>query len=294
MMAQTEAQMNAVEHIKEYVDTVQSEPPMITDVHPPTDGPSQGKIEFKDAKLRYRDGPLVMKGVNLSINSQEKIGVVGRTGAGKSTMMIALFRITDLCEGSISIDGIDLSTLGLEDVRRALCIIPQDPVLFSATVRFNLDPFNESTDEDIWSVLEQVELKDVIQNLPNQLEDDVHEGGSNFSVGQRQLICMARALLRHPKILILDEATASLDNETDTFLQQMIRKQFANCTTLTIAHRLNTIMDSTRVCVMDQGIVAEFDNPSILLLQEHSLFRKMVKEAQDPSLLELLPESLLH
>ena len=289
MMAQTEAQMNSVERIKEYVDTIDPEPPMITDVRPPAGWPSEGKIEFKDAKLRYRDGPLVMKGVNLSINSQEKIGVVGRTGAGKSTMMIALFRITDLCEGSISIDGIDLATLGLEDVRRALCIIPQDPVLFSATVRFNLDPFNESTDEDIWSVLEQVELKDVIENLPNQLEDDVHEGGSNFSVGQRQLICMARALLRHPKILILDEATASLDNETDTFLQQMIRKQFANCTTLTIAHRLNTIMDSTRVCVMDQGIVAEFDTPYNLLHKEGGMFKGMVLAANDPTLFDMVP-----
>ena len=288
LLAQTEAQMNAIERIKEYVDTVKPEPPMITDVRPPAGWPSEGKIEFKDAKLRYRDGPLVMKGVNLSIDSQEKIGVVGRTGAGKSTMMIALFRITDLCEGSISIDGIDLSTLGLEDVRRALCIIPQDPVLFSATVRFNLDPFNESTDEDIWSVLEQVELKDVIENLPNQLEDDVHEGGSNFSVGQRQLICMARALLRHPKILILDEATASLDNETDTFLQQMIRKQFANCTTLTIAHRLNTIMDSTRVCVMDQGVVAEFDTPYNLLHKENGIFKSMVLAANDPTLFDMV------
>ena len=241
MLAQTEAQMNAVERIKEYVDVVESEPPMITDVRPPPGWPSEGRIEMKNAKLRYRDGPLVMKGVNLSVNPHEKVGIVGRTGAGKSTMMIALFRITDLCEGSIEIDGIDLAKLGLEDVRRALCIIPQDPVLFSASVRFNIDPFNESTDEDIWSVLEQVELKDVIDNMPRKLDDDVQEGGTNFSVGERQLICMARALLKKPKILIMDEATASLDNETDSFLQQMIRKQFVNCTTLTIAHRLNTI-----------------------------------------------------
>ena len=289
MLAQTEAQMNAIERIKEYIDEVKPEPPMITDVRPPQGWPSEGKIEFKDAKLRYRDGPLVMKGVNLSIDSQEKIGVVGRTGAGKSTMMIALFRITDLCEGSIHIDGMDLAKLGLEDVRRALCIIPQDPVLFSASVRFNLDPFNESTDEDIWAVLEQVELKDVVLNLPKGLDDDVHEGGSNFSVGERQLICMARALLRKPKILIMDEATASLDNTTDTFLQQMIRKQFAHCTTLTIAHRLNTIMDSTRVCVMDKGLVAEFDTPANLLHKPDSIFKGMVMAANDPSLFDMVP-----
>ena len=289
MLAQTEAMMNSVERAKEYIDTVKPEPPMITDVRPPANWPSEGKIEFKDAKLRYRDGPLVMKGVNLTVEPHEKVGVVGRTGAGKSTMMIALFRITDLCEGSITIDGIDLATLGLEDVRRALCIIPQDPVLFSASVRFNLDPFNEASDEDIWSVLEQVELKDAIESLPRGLDDDVQEGGSNFSVGERQLICMARALLKHPKILIMDEATASLDNETDTHLQHMIRKQFARCTGLTIAHRLNTIMDAHRVCVMDSGKVAEYDSPANLLRKENGIFRGMVIAANDPTLFDMVP-----
>ena len=289
MLAQTEAQMNAVERIKEYIDTVKPEPPMITDVRPPQDWPNEGRIEYKNAKLRYRDGPLVMKGVNLTINPHEKVGVVGRTGAGKSTMMIALFRITDLCEGSISIDGVDLGKLGLEDVRRALCIIPQDPVLFSASVRYNLDPFNESTDEEIWAVLEQVELKDAIDRLPKKLDDAVEEGGSNFSVGERQLICMARALLRKSKILIMDEATASLDNETDIFLQRMIRKQFAHCTSLTIAHRLNTIMDSDRVCVMDAGLVAEYDTPYNLLHKENGIFRGMVVAANDPTLFDMVP-----
>ena len=289
MLAQTEAQMNSVERIKEYIDTVKPEPPMITDVRPPQGWPNEGRIEYKNAKLRYRDGPLVMKGVNLTINPHEKVGVVGRTGAGKSTMMIALFRITDLCEGSISIDGVDLGKLGLEDVRRALCIIPQDPVLFSASVRYNLDPFNESTDEEIWAVLEQVELKDAIDRLPKKLDDAVEEGGSNFSVGERQLICMARALLRKSKILIMDEATASLDNETDIFLQRMIRKQFAHCTSLTIAHRLNTIMDSDRVCVMDAGLVAEYDTPYNLLHKENGIFRGMVVAANDPTLFDMVP-----
>ena len=243
----------------------------------------------KEKKAEEEKGPLILKGVNLTVEPHEKVGVVGRTGAGKSTMMIALFRITDLCEGSIAIDGIDLATLGLEDVRRALCIIPQDPVLFSASVRFNLDPFNEASDEDIWSVLEQVELKDAIERLPRGLDDDVQEGGSNFSVGERQLICMARALLKHPKILIMDEATASLDNETDTHLQHMIRKQFATCTGLTIAHRLNTIMDAHRVCVMDKGVVAEYDTPANLLRKEGGIFRGMVIAANDPTLFDMVP-----
>ena len=247
------------------------------------------KEKKADEAEEKEKGPLILKGVNLTVEPHEKVGVVGRTGAGKSTMMIALFRITDLCEGSIAIDGIDLATLGLEDVRRALCIIPQDPVLFSASVRFNLDPFNEASDEDIWSVLEQVELKDAIERLPRGLDDDVQEGGSNFSVGERQLICMARALLKHPKILIMDEATASLDNETDTHLQHMIRKQFATCTGLTIAHRLNTIMDAHRVCVMDKGVVAEYDTPANLLRKEGGIFRGMVIAANDPTLFDMVP-----
>ena len=247
------------------------------------------KEKKADEAEEEEKGPLILKGVNLTVEPHEKVGVVGRTSAGKSTMMIALFRITDLCEGSIAIDGIDLATLGLEDVRRALCIIPQDPVLFSASVRFNLDPFNEASDEDIWSVLEQVELKDAIERLPRGLDDDVQEGGSNFSVGERQLICMARALLKHPKILIMDEATASLDNETDTHLQHMIRKQFATCTGLTIAHRLNTIMDAHRVCVMDKGVVAEYDSPANLLRKEGGIFRGMVIAANDPTLFDMVP-----
>ncbi|OAO15125.1 ABC transporter, partial [Blastocystis sp. ATCC 50177/Nand II] len=249
----------------------------------------EDKKEKKADEAEKEKDPLVKVGVNLTVEPHEKVGVVGRTGAGKSTMMIALFRITDLCEGSIAIDGIDLATLGLEDVRRALCIIPQDPVLFSASVRFNLDPFNEASDENIWSVLEQVELKDAIERLPRGLDDDVQEGGSNFSVGERQLICMARALLKHPKILIMDEATASLDNETDTHLQHMIRKQFATCTGLTIAHRLNTIMDAHRVCVMDKGMVAEYDTPANLLRKEGGIFRDMVIAANDPTLFDMVP-----
>ncbi|KAK8803865.1 hypothetical protein WA158_001559 [Blastocystis sp. Blastoise] len=285
MLAQLEAQMNNVERVKFYIDTVEPEPPMIIEDHrPPEDWPTEGAIKFDNFEMRYRNGPKVLKGVNMDIHPMEKVGVVGRTGAGKSSLMVGLFRISECCGGAIYMDNIKLEDIGLEDVRRHLCIIPQDPVLFSASVRFNLDPFNESSDEEIWRVLEEVELKEAIDALPGKLDGDVHEGGSNFSVGQRQLICMARALLKRPKVLIMDEATASLDNETDGFLQTMIRKQFINCTVLTIAHRLNTIMDSDRVCVMDQGIVAEFDTPLNLLNNPNSIFSGMVVAANDPNL----------
>ena len=286
MLAQAEAQMNSVERVKEYIDNVKPEPPMITDVRPPEGWPSEGKIEFKDAKLRYRDGPLVMRGVNLTVEPHEKVGVVGRTGAGKSTMMIALFRITDLCEGSIAIDGIDLATLGLEDVRRALCIIPQDPVLFSASVRFNIDPFNEYSDEAIWGVLEQVQLKEAITKLGG-LDSPLEEGGENLSVGNRQLICVIRALLRKPKILLMDEATSSLDNGTDAMLQEVIRREFSQCTCLTIAHRLNTVMDADRICVMEKGEVKEYDSPRNLWEKE-GLFHAMVVATNDRKLMEAL------
>ncbi|KAK8805917.1 hypothetical protein WA158_002573 [Blastocystis sp. Blastoise] len=283
--AQLEAQMNSVERVKYYIDTVEPEPPMILEDHrPPENWPTEGAIKFDNFEMRYRNGPKVLKGVNMDIHPMEKVGVVGRTGAGKSSLMVGLFRISECCGGAIYMDNIKLEDIGLEDVRRHLCIIPQDPVLFSASVRFNLDPFNESSDEEIWRVLEEVELKEAIDALPGKLDGDVHEGGSNFSVGQRQLICMARALLKRPKVLIMDEATASLDNETDGFLQTMIRKQFINCTVLTIAHRLNTIMDSDRVCVMDQGIVAEFDTPLNLLNNSNSIFSGMVVAANDPNL----------
>ncbi|KAK8811416.1 hypothetical protein WA158_003150 [Blastocystis sp. Blastoise] len=285
VMAQLEAQMNSVERVKYYIDTVEPESNMILEDHrPPENWPTEGAIKFDNFEMRYRNGPKVLKGVNMDIHPMEKVGVVGRTGAGKSSLMVGLFRISECCGGAIYMDNIKLEDIGLEDVRRHLCIIPQDPVLFSASVRFNLDPFNESSDEEIWRVLEEVELKEAIDALPGKLDGDVHEGGSNFSVGQRQLICMARALLKRPKVLIMDEATASLDNETDGFLQTMIRKQFINCTVLTIAHRLNTIMDSDRVCVMDQGIVAEFDTPLNLLNNPNSIFSGMVVAANDPNL----------
>ena len=244
-------------------------------ITPPADWPQQGAIEFKDVQMRYREGPLVLKGVSFKVNSHDKIGIAGRTGCGKSSLMVALFRIEELVQGQIIIDGIDISKVHLQHLRSKLCIIPQDPVMFSASVRFNLDPFNQSTDEQVWNVLDDVNLTEHIKSLPNKLNEMVAEGGDNFSAGQRQLICIARALLRKPKILIMDEATASIDAETDNFIQSMIREKFADCTVLTIAHRLHTIIDSTKVLVLDSGLVNEFAAPNMLLSREGGTFKAL-------------------
>jgi ABC-type multidrug transport system fused ATPase/permease subunit len=234
---ETEAKINSVERIKEYDKLEQEAPAVIKENRPPKEWPEKGEIVFKNASLRYRQGELVLKQLNVTVDGEEKVGIVGRTGAGKSTLLQALFRIVELAEGSIEIDGIDISTIGLEDLRSKLSIIPQEPVLFLGTVRYNLDPFGEHSDTELWEALNMVNLKHFIESLEGGLDAIVEENGSNFSVGQRQLICMSRALLRKTKILVMDEATASVDLETDLLIQSMVRKNFSDRTSLTIAHR---------------------------------------------------------
>jgi ABC-type multidrug transport system fused ATPase/permease subunit len=190
-------------------------------------------------------------------------------------LLQALFRIVELAEGSIEIDGIDISTIGLKDLRSKISIIPQDPILFLGTVRYNIDPFGEHSDSELWGALKMVNLKHHIETLEGKLEAIVDENGSNFSVGQRQLMCMARALLRKTKILVMDEATASVDLDTDMLIQSMVRKNFSDRTTLTIAHRLNTVMDSTKVLVLNRGELAEYDKPATLL-ERDGIFSSMV------------------
>ena len=285
MIATIEAQMNSVERVLFYSNNIDEE---ADDVKPDTDPnpnewPSNGNIEIKDVSMRYRDGPVVLKGINVHIKGGEKVGVCGRTGSGKSSLMVALFRIAELEQdgGGIIIDGINTSDIGTTTLRLNLSIIPQDPIIFSNTVRYNLDPFGTASDEELWEVLRKVQMEEVIADLEGGLMYEVAEGGENFSQGQRQLLCIARALLRKPKILVMDEATASIDNTTDAIIQTMIRENFKDATVLTIAHRLNTIMDSDRVLVLDDGHVAEYDSPQALLQKPDGLFRAMVEKSQD-------------
>lgn len=281
MTVEVETNIVSVERIKEYAD-LKSEAPEVIEGHRPDEGwPIAGNIQFENYSTRYRsDLDLVLKDINLNIHSKEKIGIVGRTGAGKSSLTLALFRIIEASAGRITIDNIPIDTIGLYDLRHHLSIIPQDSQVFEGTIRENIDPTESYTDEEIWRVLELSHLKDhVLQMGTNGLLTKLTEGGSNMSVGQRQLMCLARALLVQSKVLILDEATAAVDVETDQVIQQTIRTAFKDRTILTIAHRLNTIMDSDRIIVLDQGEVKEFDSPANLLQNPDSLFYSLCEEA---------------
>uniref|UniRef100_A0A8C3UVU2 ABC-type glutathione-S-conjugate transporter n=1 Tax=Catharus ustulatus TaxID=91951 RepID=A0A8C3UVU2_CATUS len=279
MTSELETNIVAVERIKEYSETETEAPWIIEGKSPPENWPSKGELEFVNYSVRYRKGlDLVLKGLNLQVHGGEKIGIVGRTGAGKSSMTLCLFRILEAAKGEIKIDGVKISEIGLHDLRSRLTIIPQDPVLFSGTLRMNLDPFNKYSDEEIWKALELSHLKRFVSSQPSMLDYECSEGGENLSVGQRQLVCLARALLRKTRILILDEATAAIDLETDDLIQMTIRTQFVDCTVLTIAHRLNTIMDYTRVLVLDSGTIAEFDTPANLIAAK-GIFYSMAKDA---------------
>ena len=279
--ADLETNIVSVERIKEY-SQVEQEAPWVKEIEKPAkDWPAIGHVDIESYGLRYRkDLELVIENISCNISGGEKVGIVGRTGAGKSTLTSALFRIVEGAEGKITIDGVDISKIGLHDLRSKLTIIPQDPVLFSGSIRLNLDPFNFFPDEMLWKAVDQAHLKSFISKLKNGLEYEVSEGGENLSVGQRQLICLARALLRKTKVLVLDEATAAVDLETDALIQSTIRKEFHNCTILTIAHRLNTIMDYDKIMVLESGHLVEFDSPSNLLKDKKTIFYSMARDAK--------------
>jgi len=302
--AEVESGMNSVERAKYYSDELPQEAPteqpaderMKKALPPLADGATapastkfvwsgEGAIVFDKVRMRYRPGlPEVLRGVSFSIKARERIGIVGRTGSGKSSLMAVLFRLVELergTGGSVRIDGADISELGLDFLRSSMAIIAQDPVLFTGSIRSNLDPFRTASDAEVWQVLERAQLAATIRALPGQLDEPVSEGGESLSLGQRCLLAMARAMLRvqhGARILVMDEATASVDMATDELIQLSLRRDFGDRTLLTIAHRLHTVIDYDRVCVMADGEVQELDTPANLLRNPHSAFRKLVDE----------------
>lgn len=288
MTVEVETNIVSVERILEYSELTPEAPEVIEDNRPNESWPEFGKISFNNYSTKYRpELDLVLRNIDLTINPREKVGIVGRTGAGKSSLTLALFRIIESFQGNISIDNVDTSTIGLSDLRHKLSIIPQDSQVFEGTIKSNLDPTNVFSSDQIWKALELSHLKDHVLKMYEESEDEgvasaldvkLSEGGSNLSVGQRQLMCLARALLIPSHILVLDEATAAVDVETDLVLQETIRREFKDRTIMTIAHRLNTIMDSDRIIVLENGEVAEFDSPANLLKNKQSLFYALCKQ----------------
>uniref|UniRef100_A0A0E0DN39 ABC transporter C family member 13 n=1 Tax=Oryza meridionalis TaxID=40149 RepID=A0A0E0DN39_9ORYZ len=269
----------SVERIKQFMHLPAEPPAVITDRRPPPSWPSAGRIELENLRVKYRqNAPTVLRGITCTFAAGHKIGVVGRTGSGKTTLLSTLFRLIDPYSGRILIDDLDICTIGLKDLRMKLSIIPQEPTLFRGSVRSNVDPLGLHTDEDIWEALDKCQLKNTISALPGLLESPVSDDGENWSAGQRQLFCLARVLLRRNKILVLDEATASIDSATDAVLQRVIKQEFSGCTVITIAHRVPTVTDSDMVMVLSYGKLIEYDRPSRLMENEDSAFCKLVAE----------------
>ena len=289
IVSELESQMVSVERVYEYTKLESEESTGALARHgvieePPKDWPSCGALRIEKLEMRYRpELPLVLKGVSFQVEAGEKIGICGRTGSGKSSLLIALWRLCEASDGSIWIDGIDISTIALKRLRSAITCIPQDPVLFSGTIRYNLDPFNQFTDERLWFALEHVKCKDFITEQGLGLDAPVQEYGSNYSAGQRQMLCLARALLRDTKIVCLDEATASVDTETDNNMQKVIAEEFHSRTILTIAHRINTIIENHKVVCLEAGKLVAMDSPAAMLADPKSVFSQLVAETGEAS-----------
>ena len=278
MTSERETNIVSVERNQEYTSVESEASLVIQDSRPPINWPSQGKIDIEELCLRYRPGlDLVLNKFTCKIPAGAKVGIVGRTGAGKSSLMLALLRLVESESGRILIDGVDVGKIGIMDLRSRVSIIPQDPVLFIGTIRFNLDPFGERTDEQIWQSLKLAHIDSLIASLPGQLDEMVAEDGSNFSIGQKQLLCLARACLRKSKIILMDEATSSVSRDIGVLIQETVRTQFKDCTMLVIAHRLETVLQSDIIFVIEQGKLAESGPPEKLLANPKSLFSRLAE-----------------
>ncbi|XP_052178883.1 LOW QUALITY PROTEIN: ABC transporter C family member 3-like [Diospyros lotus] len=269
----------SVERIFQYT-SIPNEPPLVIEANRPNgQWPSHGEVDIRDLQVQYAPHlPLVLRGLTCTFPGGTKTGIVGRTGSGKSTLIQTLFRIVDPTVGQILIDGVDISSIGLHDLRSRLSIIPQDPTMFEGTVRSNLDPLEECTDEQIWEALDKCQLGDEVRKKQGKLDSSVTENGENWSMGQRQLVCLGRVLLKKSKVLVLDEATASVDTATDNLIQHTLKQHFSDCTVLTIAHRITSVLDSDMVLLLDHGLVMEHDSPSKLLEIKSSFFSRLVAE----------------
>lgn len=279
--ADRETQMVSVERVHHYTTSVPKEAELVVPGQAlPAGWPARGDVTCQNVTMRYREGlPTVLNDVSVQIKSGERVGVVGRTGCGKSSLLLTLMRLIEPTSGRVTIDDVDVGTIGLHSLREKAAIIPQDPAILTGTIRFNLDPFATKPDKELWDALEKAQLKPRVESAGG-LDSKVEEGGGNYSVGELQLLCLARALLRRQDVgglLLLDEATSALDGETDNIIQEVIRKDF-HCTTITIAHRIQTLMDYDKILVLNEGKVAEFDSPQNLMKREGQ-FKALANEA---------------
>nr|XP_028955922.1 ABC transporter C family member 3-like [Malus domestica] len=278
-LCNVENRIISVERLIQYTN-IPSEPPLVIESNKPDRSwPLRGEVDIRDLQVRYAPHmPLVLRGLTCTFPGGMKTGIVGRTGSGKSTLIQTLFRIVDPSAGQILIDSIDISSIGLHDLRSRLSIIPQDPTMFEGTVRSNLDPLEEYTDEQIWEALDKCQLGDEVRKKEGKLDSTVSENGENWSMGQRQLVCLGRVLLKKSKVLVLDEATASVDTATDNLIQQTLREHFTDCTVITIAHRITSVLDSDMVLLLSHGLIEEYDSPARLLENKSSSFAQLVAE----------------